>query len=156
MNVGGVLTESVAIISSKSLGLEASWNWTLVKNLRYDGSLTYQTHEYTKYSATPTNVGKWLERQPQFILNSGLIYNNRKFDAAFNINYTGKRFGNASNLVELDPYSISRFDAGYTSNLDNISTVRFGVGLFNLFNVVGVTEGNPRAGDAQTNTGTFL
>lgn len=156
LNVGGVLTESVAIISSKSLGLEASWNWTLVKNLRYDGSLTYQTHEYTKYSATPTNVGKWLERQPQFILNSGLIYNNRKFDAAFNINYTGKRFGNASNLVELDPYSISRFDAGYTSNLDNISTVRFGVGLFNLFNVVGVTEGNPRAGDAQTNTGTFF
>jgi outer membrane receptor protein involved in Fe transport len=156
LNVGGVLTESVAIISSKSLGAEATWNWTIVKNLRYEGSLTYQTHEYTKFSATPTNVGKWLERQPQFILNSGLLYNNRRFDAAFNINYTGKRFGNASNLVELDPYSISRLDVGYTIRLDNNSSMRLGGGVFNLFDVVGVTEGNPRAGDAQTNTGDFF
>ncbi|HKH62544.1 MAG TPA: TonB-dependent receptor [Flavitalea sp.] len=156
LNVGGVLTESVAIISSESLGLEATWNWTIVKNLRLEGSLTYQTHEYTEYSATPTNVGKWLERQPQVIVNGGLLYNNRKFDAAFSINSTGKRYGNASNLVELDPYSISRLDAGYTFNMDNNSTIRLGAGVYNLFDVVGVTEGNPRAGDAQTNTGTFF
>jgi outer membrane receptor protein involved in Fe transport len=156
LNVGGVLTESVAIISSKSLGVEATWNWTIVKNLRLEGSLTYQTHEYTEYSATPTNVGNWLERQPQVIINGGLLYNNRKFDAAFNINSTGKRYGNASNLVELDPYSISRLDAGYTFNMDNNATIRLGAGVYNLFDVVGVTEGNPRAGDAQTNTGTFF
>ncbi|MFN2440395.1 MAG: TonB-dependent receptor domain-containing protein, partial [Chitinophagaceae bacterium] len=156
LNVGGVLTESVAIISSRSIGVEATWNLTLIKNFRFEGALTYQTHEYTKFSATPTNVGKWLERQPRFNFNTGLVYNNQNFDAAFNINYTGKRFGNASNLVELDPYSISRLDAGYTFKMNNNSTVRFGAGVFNLFDVVGVTEGNPRAGDAQTNTGTFF
>ncbi len=38
----------------------------------------------------------------------------------------------------------------------NSSTIRFGAGVYNLFDVVGVTEGNPRAGDTQTNTGTFF
>lgn len=156
LNIGGVLQESVAIISSKSTGVEATWDWTLVKNLRAEGSLTYQTHEYTKYSATPTNVGKWLERQPEFNVNGGLAYNNHTFDASFNVNYTGKRFGNASNAVELDPYNISRLDAGYTINMHNNSTIRLGAGIFNLFDVKGITEGNPRAGDAQTNTGDFF
>jgi len=156
LNVGGVLTESVAIISSKSTGVEATWDWMIIRNLHLDGALTYQTHEYTKYSATPTNVGKWLERQPKFNVNGGLTYDNRKFDAGFNINYTGKRFGNASNLVELDSYNISRLDAGYTCSINNTSSVRLGAGIFNLFDVKGITEGNPRAGDAQTNSGDFF
>lgn len=156
LNVGGVLTESVAIIGSKSTGVEATWNWTFAKGLRLEGSATYQTHDYTDYSATPTNVGKWLERQPKIMLNAGLVYTGKSFDAAFNVNAVGKRYGNASNLVELDPYSISRLDLGYTCKLDNASSIRFGFGVYNLFNVVGVTEGNPRAGDAQTNTGTFF
>lgn len=156
LNVGGVLTESVAIIGSKSTGVEATWSWTFIKGLRLEGSATYQKHKYTDFSATPTNVGNWLERQPRWIVNAGLAYNDRNFDAAFNINATGKRFGNPANLVTLDPYSISRLDLGYTCKLDNASTIRFGFGVYNLFNVVGVTEGNPRAGDAQTNTGTFF
>ena len=156
LNVGGVLQESVAIISSKSTGVEASWDWMFVKNLHLEGSFTYQTHEYTKYSATPTNVGKWLERQPRLNVNGGLTYNNKKFDASYSFNYTGKRFGNASNLVELAPYDISRLDAGYTFGINNNSFVRLGAGIFNLFDKVGVTEGNPRAGDAQTNSGDFF
>ena len=156
LNVGGVLTESVAIISSKSTGVEATWDWMFVKNLHLEGSLTYQTHEYTKYSATPTNVGKWLERQPRFNVNGGLAYNDQRFDAGFNINYTGKRFGNASNLVELDSYNISRLDAGYTCKINNTSSARIGGGIFNLFDIKGITEGNPRAGDAQTNSGDFF
>ena len=156
LNVGGVLQESVAIISSKSTGVETTWDWTLVKNLRFEGAFTYQKHEYTKFSATPTNVGKWLERQPEINVNGGLAYNNREFDASFNVNYTGKRYGNASNLVELDPYNISRLDAGYTINMKNNSTIRLGAGIFNLFDVKGITEGNPRAGDAQTNTSDFF
>lgn len=156
LNVGGVLQESVAIISSKSTGVEATWDWTLVKNLHAEGAFTYQTHEYTKYSATPTNVGNWLERQPRFNVNGGLTYNDHKLDAGFNINYTGMRYGNPSNLVKLDPYSISRLDAGYTVNMHDNSTIRIGAGIFNLFNVHGITEGNPRAGDAQTNSGDFF
>lgn len=156
LNVGGVLQESVAIISSKSTGVEATWDWMLAKNLHVEGAFTYQTHEYTKYSATPTNVGNWLERQPRFNANGGLTYNNHKLDASFNVNYTGKRYGNPSNLVLLDPYNISRLDAGYTINMQDKSTIRIGAGIFNLFDVHGITEGNPRAGDAQTNSGDFF
>jgi outer membrane receptor protein involved in Fe transport len=46
--------------------------------------------------------------------------------------------------------------AGYNINLDNKSTLRLSGGVFNVFNSEGITEGNPRAGDAQTNSGDFF
>lgn len=156
LNVGGVLQESATVISSKSTGMEATWDWMFARNFHVNGTFTYQVHEYTKYTATPTNVGDWLERQPRVDVNGGLVYNDHNFDAAFNINYTGKRYGNPSNLVLLDPYNIARLDAGYSIRMQDNSTIRIGAGIFNLFNIHGVTEGNPRAGDAQTNSGDFF
>lgn len=156
LNVGGAIVETANILSSKTTGLEGTFDWEIVKYLRIDGGLTYQTHKYTKDQTTPTNVGKWLERQPRAMFNAGIGYNNKRFDIGFHTDYYGRRFGNASNLVELDPYSIERLDMGYSFKLQDNTSVRIVAGIFNLFNSEGITEGNPRAGNTQTNTGDFF
>jgi hypothetical protein len=51
---------------------------------------------------------------------------------------------------------LARLDLGYSCQLKNDETVRFGIGVFNLFDSEAVTEGNPRAGNTQTNTGDFF
>ena len=156
LNVNGAIQEVANVLSSKSTGLEMTFDYEIVKFFRIDGGLTYMVSEYTEDQTTPVNKGNWLERQPQSMYNFGIGYNNRKFDVLFHTDYYGKRFGNASNLVELDPYSIARLDLGYTFTLPNKSNFRIGLGAFNLFNSEGITEGNPRAGNTQTNTGEFF
>lgn len=155
-NVGGSIQEITNILSSKATGVEAAFDWEIVRYLHLDGSLTYSQSEYTKDETTPKNVGNWLERQPRFMANGGISYNNKKFFAGFHTDYYAKRFGNASNLVELDPYSIERLDVGYKFPLADDASLKISVGSFNVFNSEGITEGNPRAGNAQQNTGDFF
>ena len=155
LNVGGSVQEVANVLSSKTTGIEATVDQEIIKNVRVDGGLTFMQHEYTKDDTAPTNVGKWLERQPRFMYNAGITYDNRKFDAGFHTEYFGKRYGNASNLVLLDAYSIARIDMGYTFRMDDAS-LKISAGIFNVFNNEGITEGNPRAGNTQTNTGDFF
>ncbi|PJE45675.1 MAG: TonB-dependent receptor [Sediminibacterium sp.] len=156
LNVGGAIQELSRFISTKSSGFEGTVDYEFAKNLHFISSVTAQKATYTKDETTPTNVGKWVERQPQFMYDAGLYYANKTFDISFSNNYQGKRFGNASNLVSLDPYSIARLTAGYNFSLDSKSSLRVSGGIFNMFNSEGITEGNPRAGDVQTNSGDFF
>jgi len=156
LNVNGAIEEVSRFISTQSSGFEGTADLEVAKNLHFISSVTAQKATYTKDETTPTNVGKWVERQPQFMYDAGLYYANKKFDLGFSNNYQAKRYGNASNLVTLDPYSIARLTAGYNMQLDSKSSLRFSGGIFNMFNSEGITEGNPRAGDAQTNSGDFF
>ncbi len=161
VTIGGVLRETQNLQSSKAYGVEFTYDWEFVKSLHLLGTGTIQHAEYTKFldSSTVTpidNKGKWLERQPQIMMSPSLAYDNRKFYAAFAIDYVSKRYGNAANLVKLDPYTLARLDLGYSFELKNEETVRIGAGVFNLFDSEAVTEGNPRAGNTQTNTGDFF
>ena len=156
LNVNGAIEEVSRFISTQSSGFEGTADLEVAKNLHFISSVTAQKATYTKDETTPTNVGKWVERQPQFMYDAGLYYANKKFDLGFSNNYQAKRYGNASNLVSLDPYSIARLTAGYNMQLDSKSSLRFSGGIFNMFNSEGITEGNPRAGDAQTNSGDFF
>lgn len=156
LNQNGAIVEVANVLSSRSSGFEFTYDWAIARNLRVDGGVTYQTSEYTADDSAPTNVGNWLERQPRLMYNFGVGYTNNNFNAGFHTDYFGKRYGNASNLVELDPYSIARIDLGYNFQLANKSTLKLTAGVFNLFNSEGITEGNPRAGNAQANTGDFF
>lgn len=156
LNVNGAIQEVSKYISSKSSGFEFTADLELIKNVHIAGMATSMKATYTKDETTPTNVGKWIERQPQFMYDAGINYNNGKFDLGFSNNYQSKRFGNASNLVTLDPYSIARLTTGYNFSLENKSTLRVSGGIFNVFNSEGITEGNPRAGDTQTNSGNYF
>jgi outer membrane cobalamin receptor len=156
LNVNGAIQEVSKYISSKSSGFEFTADLELIKNVHIAGMATSMKATYTKDETTPTNVGKWIERQPQFMYDAGINYNNGKFDLGFSNNYQSKRFGNASNLVTLDPYSIARLTTGYNFSLENKTTLRVSGGIFNMFNSEGITEGNPRAGDTQTNSGNYF
>ncbi|NOU60372.1 TonB-dependent receptor [Marinifilum sp. JC070] len=144
-NNPGTTIETVTTLSTKAVGVEATWGYELAENLDWSGSVTYQNHEYNESEDNPEYVGNELERQPSWLAYSALNYDNGAFDAGFSWNYTGKKFSSISNAVELDAINIFRLDAGYTMDLgEDGETLRFGVSVFNLFDDNGVTEGNPR------------
>src|SRR5215203_146634 len=160
--VNGALKETQNLQSSESWGAEATYDYAFISNFHFSGNFTYQKATYTLFvdSSNLANVvnneGKWLERQPQFMFSPSLSYDNRKLFAGVIVDFVGKRYGNAANLVELDPYNLVRFDAGYTFQLKGNESVRLAAGVFNVLNSEAVTEGNPRAGNAQTNTGDYF
>ena len=165
--VGGqLIDETRAEQNTRTIGLEATWDYTLTENLNLRGTATYQAHEITKNinfdlvngTSTEANVGNELARQPNLLGGLGLYYDNATFDANFGFNYTGKKFTDDTNNIELDAITIGRLGAGYTfAELDNNQSVRLGFSVFNLFDSSGITEGNPRAGSAgQTETEFFV
>lgn len=161
VSIGGVLKETQSLQSSIATGIEFTYDWEIAKSFHFAGTGTIQKATYTSFldssTATPIdNTGKWLERQPRVMFSPSLAYDNKKFYAAFSMDYVGKRYGNAANLVELNAYTLGRFDAAYTFKMKNEETLRVGAGIFNVFNTEAVTEGNPRAGNTQTNTGDFF
>ncbi|MFD2542179.1 TonB-dependent receptor domain-containing protein [Lacinutrix gracilariae] len=151
--------------STRTVGLEANFDYAFAKNLNLRGTATYQDHEITKNeitnltdnTTTTENEGNELSRQPNFLGSLGVYFDNNQFDALFSFNHTGSKFAADNNTVELDAITIARLGAGYTfkmgENVDNDDTVRIGFSIFNLFDDEGVTEGDPRnvnqAGDAE-------
>ncbi len=139
--------------STRTFGLEATWDYKLSDDLSLVGSLTLQEHELTKNldedlingGVTEVNVGNEMVRQPNVLGSLGLYYDNSAFDANFSLNHSGKKFTSDFNNIELDAISIARFGTGYTMDLgENDETLRLGFSVFNLFDSEGITEGNPR------------
>ncbi|WP_298494269.1 TonB-dependent receptor [uncultured Algibacter sp.] len=150
--------------STKTIGLEATLDYSLANNLSLRGTATYQDHEISKNVSTDlttntsstTNEGNELARQPNFLGSIGAYYDDGAFDALFSFNHTGSKFAADNNTVELDAITIARIGAGYEFAMgdnDSDDTLRLGFSVFNLFNDEGVTEGDPRnvnqAGDAE-------
>jgi outer membrane receptor protein involved in Fe transport len=160
--VGGALRETQNLQSSRTYGVEATYDYLFAPNFRFSGNFTYQDAAYTLFvdSSNLNNIinnkGKWLERQPRIMYSPALTYDNQRFFASLAADYVGKRFGNAANLVELRPYTLVRFDMGLNFRLSNEESFRITTGVFNLLDTEAVTEGNPRAGNQQTNTGDFF
>ncbi len=165
--VGGqLIDETRAEQNTRTIGLEATWDYKLVESLNLRGTATYQAHEITKNidndlvngTSTEANVGNELARQPNLLGGLGLYYDNAAFDANFGFNYTGKKFTDDTNNIELDAITIARLGAGYTfAKQDSDQSVRLGFSVFNLFDSSGITEGNPRAGSAgQTESEFFV
>ena len=151
--------------STSTVGLEGTWNYRFTDHFNVNGTVTYQNHEIKTNETTDLttgdistiNEGNEIGRQPNLLGSIGLNYNDRKFDANFTLNHTGKKFTDDSNNVELDAITIARLGAGYTFKLQDVNSLRLGVSVFNLFDSVGLTEGNPRAGIAgQSETEFFV
>ena len=148
----GGIVEQVNLVGTSTVGVEITWNWTMVKNLNFYGNFTYQKHQYDSFEGNPDYVGNWLRRQPRLMSMFGLAYDNGKFDANLSDNYMGKKYTSDNNDILLDPINIARVDVGYTFPLgqNTNKTWRLGVSVFNLFNSAGITEGSPRLGNNQT------
>ncbi|MBD1260144.1 TonB-dependent receptor [Maribacter polysiphoniae] len=154
---GGGFIEEVDTQDTSTIGFEGTWNWRLLDDLSFNGSFTYQDHEVTKSENDPSIEGNQLRRQPKVVSSFGFDYDNAIVDAGFNYNYTGKKFTNETNAIELDAIGIANLNLGYTFDLgEDGETLRVGTQVFNLFDSDGITEGSPRLGNNQTEEEFFV
>ncbi|WP_308991456.1 TonB-dependent receptor [Mariniflexile litorale] len=154
---GGGFVEEVDIQDTKTVGLETTWKYKFIENFAFQGSFTYQAHEIAKSESNPAFEGNELGRQPKVLGTFGLDYDNSAFDANIVYNYTGKKFTNDSNSIELDALSIVNMNCGYTFPVgENGEKVRLGAQVYNLFNSEGITEGSPRLNNSQTEEEYFV
>ena len=151
---GGVI-ERVNIVSTESYGAEATFNILIVGDLSFEGNVTWQEHEYTKFDTNSAFVGNELLRQPNFIYNAGLYYDNGRFDAALYTTHTGSTFTTEANTIQLDSYDVARVDFGYRFEWGDQSA-RVGFDVYNLFDDDGITEGSPRQDTSQTVGGAYF
>jgi outer membrane receptor for ferrienterochelin and colicin len=148
---GGVI-EIVNTQSTETVGAEVIARWSLSDEITLDGNLTYQDAESTEGS----NIGKQPRRQPEFTGNIAVAYDDGFVDARLAVSYFGDAFANDGNSVTLDSHNITTLDAGYTWEFANDQQIRLGVGVFNLFDSEGITEGSPRQGNSQVSGGEFF
>ena len=159
----GGFVERVNIVATESYGVEATLHWRLLRDLAFDGNVTWQHHEYKEFEAlvggvptsNPAIVGNELERQPNLLYNAGLYYDDDRFDASIFTNYTGDNFTASNNLIKLDGFHVVNLDAGYKHHF-GANTARLGVHVFNLFDTDATTEGSPRQDNSQSAGGAFF
>lgn len=151
----GGLTERVNLVGTESYGVEGTVNVRIIDNLSFNGNVTWQKAEYTAFDTTPTNIGKQVERQPEWLYNAGLYFDDGTFDLSVFTNYTGSNFTAATNAIELEGWNIANLDAGYSMGIGN-STLRLSLNVFNLFDTDAVTEGSPRQDANQVANGAFF
>ncbi len=159
----GGFTERVNLVGTESYGLEATLDVKLMQSLRFSGNLTLQKNRYTEFQTLVANVptpnpaiiGKDVERQPRFLYNAGLYYDDGALDAAIFTNYTGYNYTASSNLIRLEGWNVANLDAGYKIPLGS-NSLRVSVNVFNLFNSDAVTEGSPRQDNNQAANGAFF
>lgn len=150
--VGADLTPQVIATSSDTFGVELDGRFSVNDFLTLSGNFTYQKAEFVGDS--PANIlGREPDRLPQLLANVGAIFRYNAFDASAFVNYQGDTFQDATNNVPLDAYTIARVEGGYTVETASGDTLRFSVGVWNLFDSQGLAEGNPRAGLIQTAPG---
>lgn len=159
---------------TKTIGVEASWDWKLADNFSFNGNLTFQDHELKSDERTVlqsgtvdgvvlvegtvtngVNVGKQLRRQPKVLSTLRLDYDNKKFDAFVSANVRGSQFNDDANNVELDGFTVFRIGSGYTIDLKDSKSIRLGWSVYNLTDSQGLSEGDPRA-FAQATSGDFF
>ncbi len=162
---GSLVDERVSDQTTSTFGVEATWDYRFAQDWSLNGTATWQSHEITKNETTDLtngqtstiNEGNEIGRQPNLLGTLGLNYDNRSFDANFTLNHTGSKFTDDTNNVELDAITIARLGFGYTFRTEDVNSVRIGASVFNLFDSVGLTEGNPRAGiGGQVDDGEFF
>jgi outer membrane receptor protein involved in Fe transport len=160
----GGFTERVNLVATRSYGVEATANVEVVRNLHVQGNLTLQNAKYTEFQAlvngvptsNPAIVGNKLERQPDFLYNAGVYYDDGALDVSLFTNYTGDNFTASNNLIELKGFNIVNLDAGYKIPVGGRNTVRIGINVFNLFDEDAVTEGSPRQDNNQAAGGAYF
>jgi len=154
----GGITESIQLQDTRAFGIEASLNYNVTKGLDVFGNFTYQNHQFTKIEGDDQKFeGNSIGRIPNIMGMIGLNFENSGFDANLTSNILGSKFTNTSNSVELDGFNIMRLDAGYSFGLgQGNEKARIGIGVFNLLDAAGVTEGSPRQGNSQISGGSFF
>lgn len=135
--------------NTTNLGVELEGYAKLFNNLlevTFNGTVQSPKYEdFTGRNADGTTFdydGNAVRRMPKFYFNiSPAINITKQWRTYVSMNYYGKRFQDEKNAQTLP--SFSEFGAGMSYQLGKI---RFAVDGTNIFNTIGITEGDPRAG----------
>jgi len=146
-------TTRVGYADTDTLGVELEGNAQFGDMFYVGGALTWQQPEYDSFTFTnnvggrPVQVtfnGNQLIRVPEVSarLNPGIRLMGGRLRAELDVEHYSKRYADAANSQSLPAYEV--FGANVTWQVNEQMTVSFhGV---NLSNEIGLTEGNPRAG----------
>ncbi|MCU7618081.1 TonB-dependent receptor [Chryseobacterium sp. PBS4-4] len=103
---------------------------------------TIQNPKYTGLSGSSLLEGNTVRRMPKLYFNISPAVNiTKEWRTYVSYNYYGERFQDQLNVQTLPAFS--EFGAGTSYQLGKI---RFAVDGTNIFNTIGITEGDPRAG----------
>lgn len=149
---GGGIAEVVTLLSTETTGVEAAMSYRLLPALTVSANVTLSDHEITEGVFT----GRELERKPKTFANAALTYDDGRFDASLSVNHQSRAFSNNANSAVLPAYNLWRLTAGYKLKLGGDSSLRLGLGVFNLTNSQGLAEGSPRLGATQVTGGQFF
>ncbi|REC47967.1 TonB-dependent receptor [Chryseobacterium pennipullorum] len=138
--------------NTENYGVELEGYARLFNNLlevTFNG--TVQNPKYKDLEEGSLLEGNTVRRMPKFYFNIAPAVNiTKSWRAYVSMNYYGKRFQDELNVQTLP--SFTEFGAGMSYQLGKI---RFAVDGTNIFNTIGITEGDPRAG-SPTGDGTIM
>ncbi|MFA3782758.1 TonB-dependent receptor domain-containing protein [Melioribacteraceae bacterium 4301-Me] len=146
-----LVTEAVG--KSKSVGIEFTGTYAPIalKGFTLQTSITYQDPRYVDFNVFNVSTGSVTSlkdkkplRQANFMTNTTLNYENNGVDLSINWSYTGSRYADDANLFQLDAFHVVSAGIGYTFKFMQAQSLRLGVHVYNLFDSLGLTEGDPR------------
>jgi outer membrane receptor protein involved in Fe transport len=127
---------------ARTFGAEVEAVVAPVEGGRLFTQVTLQDHQYVDFVAGGKDLsGKWVRRIPQLIFMLGGAYTSSGFSVRADWRYTGKRFSNNENSIELPGFGVVGARAGYYIPGQG---VELWVAAQNLLDGKGLTEGNPR------------
>lgn len=145
-------TSENTFANTRNYGVELEGDIRLIRNVidvNFNG--TFQNPKYKNLTAGSLLEGNVVRRLPKVYFNISPAVNiTPLFRAYVSYNYYGKRFQDELNVQTLP--SFSEFGAGTSYQLGKI---RFALDGTNIFNTIGITEGDPRAG-SPTGNGTIM
>jgi outer membrane receptor protein involved in Fe transport len=146
-------TTRVGYADTKTFGVELEGDISFAQMFYVRGAMTWQQPEYESFTftnnvgGTPVVVtfnGNQLIRVPELSvrLNPGVMLLGGRLRAELDAEHYSKRFADAANSQSLPAYEV------FGANVMWQATERLSLGFHgvNLTNEIGLTEGNPRAG----------
>lgn len=128
INAYGVEVETFfQMFKSASVFFNPSWT-----KVSYNDNVVFKT---TSGVNTLSIKGNQSPATPEFMLKSGVLYDYKNLNINILCNYTGKRFGDATNLEEVPAYTVFDSSLQYKKNFDGIfKSFTIGAELKNLTN----------------------
>ncbi|MCI0920295.1 TonB-dependent receptor [Sphingobacterium rhinopitheci] len=103
---------------------------------------TFQNPTYKNLETGSILEGKIVRRMPKLYFNiSPAVYITKSWRTYVSMNYYGKRFQDELNVQTLPGFSEVGLGTSY-----QFGKIRFAIDGTNIFNTIGITEGDPRAG----------
>ncbi len=140
--------------TTETFGVEFEGIWTPVDLFELSATFTWQDAQLENFTGfediggvlTPFNFdGNQPIRIPEFAasVRPTLVFGDGNLRVYSEIQFYTKRFSDAANSVELDDYTVINAGATYFIN----DSMEVTVSGHNLTDEIGLTEGNPRAGE---------